>query len=80
MEVRLSPEHERFVRQSVERGHYPSAAQVVEAALRLLEAREEGGPTQRAVALGVEQALAGRSAALTGDEVIRCAHRRRSRR
>ena len=76
MEVRLSPEQARFVGGAVERGLYASPEQAVETALRLLGSQGATGPGQRAVALGLEQALAGRSAALTADDVVRRALRK----
>lgn len=76
MEVRVSPEREGFVRGLVEEGGYASAAEVVEVALRLLQARTRTSPFRSAVRLGLEQALAGRSAAITVDDVTRRAGRR----
>lgn len=76
MEVRVSPEREVFVRRLVEEGHYPSLAAVVEAALRLLETRTRVSPLRAAVALGLEQALAGGSGSITADDVARRARGR----
>lgn len=80
MELRLSPERERFVRQAVESGRYASASEVVEAALGILMAQDATGPTQRAVTIGLEQAVAGRSTPLTVDEIVRRALRKGRRR
>ena len=76
MEVRLSSEREAFVRSLVEEGTYVSPTEVVEAGLRLLQARTRASPFRSAVRLGLEQALAGRSAAITVDDVTRRAGRR----
>ena len=75
MEVRVLPEREGFVRSLVEEGRYASAAEVVEAGLRLLQIQSRVCPLRRAVALGLEQALAGRSVGITVDDVVRRASR-----
>ena len=72
VEVRLSPERERFVRRLVERGQYPSAGSAIEAALRLLEARQGGRESVlQAVAVGLEQVITGHGGLVSSDEIKR---------
>ena len=72
MEVRLSPERERFVRRLVERGKYPNVGSAVEAALSLLEAHQGGRESvRRAVAIGLEQVMTGHGGSVSTDEIKR---------
>ena len=80
MEVRLSPARTRFVRLLVEGGDFATPEEAVDASLRLLEARGGANPLRTAVALGLEQALAGRSAPVSADEIVHRGLRREATR
>ena len=73
MTITLTPEHERFIRKKVASGHYESANQVVNDALRLLEAhdstREERfQDLKREIAAGID--AADRGELLEGEQVM----------
>lgn len=76
VEVRLSAERERFVHRLVSLGRYASPSAAIEAALRLLETQETDSAPKRAVTVGLEQALAGRSGVVTPQEIVQRAARR----
>jgi len=60
MTFSLTPELEQLVQQKVESGLYPSASEVIHAALRLLEERDRARQARRnrlreEIAIGIEQ-------------------------
>jgi antitoxin ParD1/3/4 len=55
MNVTLSPKHEAMVRRKVEAGLFEDPSDVVEEALRLMEARDRYERLKAAVAIGDEQ-------------------------
>jgi antitoxin ParD1/3/4 len=55
MIIHLSEQHERFVRDLVQRGRYASEAEVIDHAVRLLQAQEEA--EQAHVLNGIRQGL-----------------------
>ncbi len=76
MEVLLSSDRARYVRRLVGDGRFDTPESAVEAALRLLEEKGLPSPLRRAVAIGLEQVLAGRASPVTADDVVRRAVRR----
>ena len=70
MSVVLSPETEEMIREKVESGHFPTADEVVQEALRLLDARERQLAHLRAeVAKGLDQLDRGEGAELTAERM-----------
>ena len=80
MQIFLSPEMERLIHEKVRSGDYESESQVVEAALRLLEAEEEDLAALRSqIQVGLDEIRRGEG--LRGDEAfaaIRAEVRRRT--
>lgn len=73
MNVSLTPELERFVRQKINTGRYLSASEVIREALLLLEEREMQRQMRieklrREVAVGIEQSDRGET--FDGEEVV----------
>lgn len=73
MNVSLTPELERFISELVEDGRYRSASEVVRAAVRLLQEREEERTAKlealrQAVSVGVEELERGEG--VPADEVF----------
>ncbi|MEG3929707.1 MULTISPECIES: type II toxin-antitoxin system ParD family antitoxin [unclassified Microcoleus] len=73
MNVSLTPELEKFVRQKVNTGRYLSASEVIREALRLLEERDMQRQMRieklrREVAVGIEQSNRGET--FDGEEVV----------
>lgn len=74
MNVSLTPELEKLVKEKVSTGRYSSGSEVVREALRLLEERDRARQVRleqlkREVALGVEQADRGEVSPLDIEEV-----------
>ena len=66
MSIVLAPHIEARIRQKIESGGYASGDEVVEAALRLLDEREENlGRLRAAIAIGEEQAARGETVPFT---------------
>lgn len=75
MNVTITPQLDAMIRQKVERGLYPTASDVVLAALRLMEERDRGLQTLRAaVAVGVEQIERGETVPYTSELMERLKH------
>ncbi len=73
MNVSLTPELEKFVRQKVNTGRYLSASEVIREALRLLEERDMQRQMRieklrREVAVGIEQSDRGET--FDGEEAV----------
>ena len=69
MDVSLTPELERLIHKKVETGHYLSASEVVQEALRLLEERDKlqalkFEELRQEIQIGIDQADQGRVAPL----------------
>jgi antitoxin ParD1/3/4 len=74
MNISLTPELEQFVESTVKSGRYPSATEVVIAALRLLEEREMERlvrleELRKEIAIGIEHS--DRGDVFDGEEVLR---------
>jgi antitoxin ParD1/3/4 len=72
--VMITPEHERFIEDRVASGRYPTASEVIQEGLRLLEEKEDSRDAaiqeiRNKIATGIEQANQGEM--LDGEAVFR---------
>jgi antitoxin ParD1/3/4 len=78
MNVSLTPQLEKLIREKVESGLYGSASEVVREALRVLEEREAAREElRRELRVGLEDVEKGREAPLDIEEIKKEARRRR---
>ena len=59
MNVNIGPYFEKWIRHKIETGRYTNASEVVRAALRAMEERDEKSALRAAIAVGERQAAAG---------------------